>query len=95
MGFDGISAGAGSGAVVVLTDGWGGLNVELSLGGSSPFGSEAVSLNAPVAESVDLVGIVESSHSQPCNLPKCACQAPQQSAEPVDRIPAEEPERRA
>ena len=51
---------AGSGAVAILTDGLGGLNVELSLGGASPFGSEAVSFNAPVAESVDLVGIVES-----------------------------------
>ena len=59
-GFEGISAGAGSGAVAILTDGLGGLNVELSLGGASPFGSEAVSFNAPVAESVDLVGIVES-----------------------------------
>ena len=54
------SGAVGSGAVAILTDGLGGLNVELSLGGASPFGSEAVSFNAPVAESVDLVGIVES-----------------------------------
>ena len=60
LGFEGISAGAGSGAVVLLTDAWGGLNVELALSGASPFGSEAVSLNAPVAESVEIVGIVES-----------------------------------
>ena len=60
VGFECIRAGAGSGAVVLLTDAWGGLNVELALGGASPFGSEAVSLNAPVAESVDFVGIVES-----------------------------------
>ena len=53
------SGAVGSGAVAILTDGLGGLNVELSLGGASPFGSEAVSFNAPVAESVDLVGIVE------------------------------------
>ena len=54
------SGAVGSGAVAILTDGLGGLNVELSLGGASPLGSEAVSFNAPVAESVDLVGIVES-----------------------------------
>ena len=54
------SGAVGSGAVAILTDGLGGLDVELSLGGASPFGSEAVSFNAPVAESVDLVGIVES-----------------------------------
>ena len=54
------SGAVGSGAVAILTDWLGGLNVELSLGGASPFGSEAVSFNAPVAESVDLVGIVES-----------------------------------
>ena len=60
VGFEGISAGAGSRAAAILTDGLGGVDFELSLGGASPFGSEAVSFNAPVAESVDLVGIVES-----------------------------------
>ena len=60
VGFEGISAGAGSRAAAILTDGLGGVDFELSLGGASPFGSEAVSFDAPVAESVDLVGIVES-----------------------------------
>ena len=59
VGFEGVSAGSGCRAVV-MTASWGGLNVELSLGGASPPGSEGDVSNTPVAESVDFVNMVES-----------------------------------
>ena len=59
VGFEGVSAGSGC-CAVVMTASWGGLNVELSLGGASPPGSEGDVSNTPVAESVDFVNMVES-----------------------------------
>ena len=57
VGFEGVSAGCGA---VVMTTSWGGLKVELSLGGASLFGSEWGLSNAPLAESVDFVNLLES-----------------------------------
>ena len=58
VGFEGVT-GSSCGAMV-MTASWGGLNVEVSLGWASPFGSEGGSSNAPVAEPVDFVDMVES-----------------------------------
>ena len=59
VGFEGVSASSGCGAVV-MTASSGGLRVDVSLGWASPFGSEGGSSNAPVAEPVDFVDMVES-----------------------------------